>query len=51
MSGIVVFESLEAAQRAGFELYDRTSAGYLVRARMTAGYALALVPFKAQRLR
>lgn len=51
MSGIVVFDSLDDAQRAGFELFDRSSDGYLVRIRTMFGYALALVPFKGHRLR
>ena len=46
MSGIVTFESLEAAQRAGFEVYDRSPSGWLVRTRTSAGYALALVPYR-----
>ena len=51
MSGIMVFESLEAAQRAGFELFDRNADGYLVRIRVLTGFALAIVPFKSRRLR
>ena len=43
MAGIVVFPSLAAALRAGFEVYDRTAEGYLVRTRTSNGWALALV--------
>lgn len=43
MGGIVVFNSLADAVRAGFELYERTATGYVVRTRTDAGWALALV--------
>lgn len=43
MAGILVFPSLAAAIKAGFELYDRTADGYLVRTRTAHGWALALV--------
>ena len=43
MAGIIVFDSLAEALRAGFELYDKTERGYLVRMRTAAGWALALV--------
>jgi hypothetical protein len=43
VAGIVVFPSLAAALRAGFEVYDRTAEGYLVRTRTSNGWALALV--------
>lgn len=42
MQGITVFNSLADAIRAGFELYDRTSYGYLVRTRTANGWALAI---------
>lgn len=41
--GMLVFKTLLEAFRAGFELYDRTSDGYLVRARRANGWALALI--------
>jgi hypothetical protein len=44
MSGIITFPTLAVAISAGFELLDRTADGYLVRARMADGWALALVP-------
>ena len=50
MNGILVFETLEAALRAGFELFDRNADGYLVRIRTSRGYAIALVPFKRLRI-
>jgi hypothetical protein len=43
MAGIVTFTSLTEAIRAGFQVYDRTSEGYLVRTRTSAGWALAVV--------
>jgi hypothetical protein len=43
MAGIVTFKSLMEAIRAGFQVYDRTSEGYLVRTRTQAGWALAVV--------
>lgn len=43
MAGIMVFASLGEALRAGYQVYDRTSDGYLVRTRTTAGWAMALV--------
>ena len=42
MPGIVVFPSLAAALHAGFEIYDRTAEGYLVRTRTTRGWAFAI---------
>lgn len=41
MAGIVIFPSLAAALSAGFEVYDRTAEGYLVRTRTARGWALA----------
>ena len=43
MAGLMVFTSLADALRAGFQVYDRTSEGYLVRTRTTTGWAMALV--------
>ncbi len=43
MPGILVFRSLSEALRAGWQVYDRTSEGYLVRTRTAAGWAIALV--------
>lgn len=43
MTGLIVFRSLAEALHAGFEVYDRTPNGYLVRTRTAAGWALALV--------
>lgn len=43
MPGIVTFESLDQAIRAGYQVYDRTSDGYLVRMRTVQGWALAVV--------
>ena len=43
MAGIVIFTSLAAAIQAGYQVYDRTSTGYIVRLRTPAGWAMALV--------
>ena len=43
MPGLVVFKSLADALRAGFQIYDRTENGYLVRMKTAAGWAMALV--------
>ncbi len=43
MAGLTIFNSLAEALRAGFEIYDRTAEGYLVRTRTDAGWAMALV--------
>jgi hypothetical protein len=39
----LVFSSVAEALRAGFELYDRTEGGYLVRRRTVRGWALGIV--------
>lgn len=38
-----VFRSLPDAMRAGYQVYDRTECGYLVRTRTPEGWALAIV--------
>ena len=43
MAGLMIFKTLSDAVRNGFEIYDRTSDGYIVRARTANGWALALV--------
>ena len=43
MAGLIVFKSLADALRAGYQVYDRTADGYLVRTRTAAGWAMALV--------
>lgn len=43
---MVVFTSLEEAIKAGFQVYDKTDTGYLVRTKTSAGYALAIVRLK-----
>jgi hypothetical protein len=40
---LVVFRSLPEALRAGYQVYDRTNAGYLVRTRTPQGWGLAIV--------
>ncbi|MGD0475143.1 MAG: hypothetical protein ABSB70_18280 [Candidatus Velthaea sp.] len=39
----MIFRSVAEALRAGFQVYDRTSYGYLVRTRTARGWALAIV--------
>jgi hypothetical protein len=46
MAGLMVFKSLGEALRAGYQVYERTSDGYLVRTRTAAGWAMALVTCK-----
>jgi hypothetical protein len=43
MQGILTFPSLAEAIRAGFQVYDRTPDGYLVRTRTSSGWAAAVV--------
>ena len=43
MTGLVVFKSLAEALRCGFQVYERTPDGYLVRTKTAAGWALAVV--------
>jgi hypothetical protein len=43
MSGMMVFQSVSEALRAGFHVFDRTGTGYLVRTRTARGWALAIV--------
>jgi hypothetical protein len=46
MQGLVVFKSLVDALRAGYQIYDRTETGYLVRTKTAAGWAIAIVTCK-----
>ena len=43
MSGMVVFTSLAEAIRQGYQLYERTPTGYIVRIRTERGFAFAVV--------
>jgi hypothetical protein len=43
MQGILTFPSLAEAIQAGFQVYDRTPDGYLVRTRTLNGWAAAVV--------
>ena len=43
MPGLVVFTTLAEALRAGYQIVDRTSDGYVVRTKTAAGWAMALV--------
>lgn len=46
MQGLVVFKSLADALRAGYQIYDRTETGYVVRTKTAAGWAMAIVTCK-----
>lgn len=41
--GLLVFTSLHEAKLAGFEVYDRSATIFLVRKKVGAGWALAVV--------
>jgi hypothetical protein len=43
MPGLLVFKSLADALRAGYQVYDRTTHGYLVKTRTASGWAIAIV--------
>jgi hypothetical protein len=43
MQGLLVFHSLVEAVKSGYQVYDRTDFGYLVRIRTAAGWQLAIV--------
>jgi hypothetical protein len=43
---MLVFHSLPDAIRAGYQIVEPTSSGYLVRIRTTGGWALALVELR-----
>jgi hypothetical protein len=43
MQGLLIFHSLLEAVKAGYQVYDRTDSGYLVRMRTEAGWQLAIV--------
>jgi hypothetical protein len=45
-TGVTVFKTLADALRAGYQVYDRTPDGYLVRTRTAAGWAMAIVTCK-----
>lgn len=47
MPGMIVFKSLAEAIRQGYEIYDRTPNGYLVRTKTARGFALAFVDLKS----
>jgi hypothetical protein len=49
MAGMMVFSSLAEAIRQGFQLYDRTPDGYVVRIKTASGWAMAIVACKSGR--
>ncbi|GAC1651927.1 MAG: hypothetical protein NVS9B12_00790 [Vulcanimicrobiaceae bacterium] len=46
MTGLLVFSSVSAALSAGYQVYDRTADGYIVRIQTRSGWAMALVNCK-----
>lgn len=46
MAGVLVFKNLVEAQRAGYQIYQRTERGYLVRTRTRDGWAIAIVDLR-----
>lgn len=44
--GLLTFSSLSEALKAGYQLFDKTPDGYLVRIKQNAGWAMALVVCK-----
>ncbi|MDQ6931117.1 MAG: hypothetical protein M3126_10705 [Candidatus Eremiobacteraeota bacterium] len=46
MSGLMIFSSVTEALRAGYQVYDRTADGYIVRIQTRGGWAMALVNCK-----
>lgn len=43
MAGLMIFNKIEDALKAGFQIYDRTADGYLVRTKTDHGWAMAFV--------
>jgi hypothetical protein len=43
MQGIMTFNSIASALRAGYQVCDRTQEGYLARIKTSQGWAMALV--------
>lgn len=43
MQGLLIFNSLSDAIRAGYQVCDKTPEGYLVRTRTSGGWAFAVV--------
>jgi hypothetical protein len=46
MQGIMTFNSISSALQAGYQVYDRTEKGYVMRIKTQAGWGLALVESK-----
>ena len=42
MQGITIFKSIAEAESSGFQYFDRTKDGYLVRKMTSRGWALAI---------
>lgn len=43
MHGMLVFRSIGEAHRAGYQVYDRTARGFIVRAKVNGLWQMALV--------
>jgi len=50
MAGMMVFKTVEEALKCGYQVWDRTATGYLVRTRTPNGWALALVELRGSRI-
>lgn len=50
MAGVVAFQTLAEAMRAGYQVADRTENGYVVRIKTTAGWAMAFVDLRKSTL-
>ena len=49
MTGVVVFNSVADALKAGYHIYGKTEDGYLARLRTQGGWALALIVISGSR--
>jgi hypothetical protein len=47
MAGVVAFQTLTEAIRAGYQVADRTEHGYVVRIKSAAGWAMAVVDLRS----
>jgi hypothetical protein len=46
MLGTTTFDSISSALKAGYQVYDRLDAGFIVRIKTQAGWRHAFVDFK-----
>lgn len=50
MTGIIRFRSLAEAIRQGYEVYDKTDTGYLLRIKTARGWGMALCELNSPHL-